>query len=105
MKEDLKVLHGRLNDPEFASIPTQEELNLGYRWESPGGGSVFQPSGPTTREQTLQTWGENSRQFKEGEAAYEKYKDFNRRAPKTYSKPAMPSLVGRDADFRRRMDE
>lgn len=66
---------------------------------------MFQSSGPTGRERTLETWGENSRQFKDGEAANEKYKDFNRRAPKTYSKPEMPKPGGSYADFTRRMEE
>jgi hypothetical protein len=85
-KEDVKLLDGRLNGPEFADIPTQAEYNLGYGWEHPGAGVLLQSSGPTGRERTLETWGENSRQFREGEAANEKYKDFNRRAPRTFNK-------------------
>jgi hypothetical protein len=104
-KEDVKVLDGRLNGPEFADIPTQAEYNLGYGWEHPGAGVLLQSSGPTGRERTLETWGENSRQFREGEAANEKYKDFNRRAPRTYSKPSVPSPRGSAADFQRQMDE
>ncbi len=103
-KEDVKVLDGRLNDPEFANIPTRAEYDVGYGWQRPGGGG-FQSSGPTGRERTLETWGENSRQFKEGEAAYEKYVDFNRRAPRTYSKPAMPTLKGSFVEKERQMEE
>jgi hypothetical protein len=105
-KEDVKLLDGRLSSPDFADIPTQAEYDLGYGWERPGGGSLFKSSGPTGREQTLETWGENSRQFKAGEAASEKYKDFNRRAPKTFSKPPPPSTAGGSlADFNRRLEE
>ena len=54
---------------EFVNIPTQAEYNLGYAWEREGGGrdlfKRFGPSGPTDRERTRETWGENSRQFKE----------------------------------------
>jgi hypothetical protein len=103
-KEDVQVLDGRLNDPEFANIPTQREYDLGYGWQRPGAGIMFQSSGPTGRERTLETWGENSRQFKEGEAAYEKYVDFNRRAPRTFSKPEI-KLGESSADFKRRMEE
>ena len=103
----MKVLDGRLNSPEFANIPTQAEYNLGYGWEREGGGQLltYKSSGPTGRERTLETWGENSRQFKEGEAANEKYKDFNRRAPRTYSKPKSPSLGGSLTEYTRRMEE
>jgi hypothetical protein len=104
-KEDVKVLDGRLNDPEFANIPTQSEYDLGYGWERPGAGVILQSSGPTGRERTLETWGENSRQFREGEAANEKYKDFNRRAPRTFSKPPIPNPGGSSADYKRRLDE
>lgn len=105
-KEDVKLLDGRLSSPDFNNIPTQAEYDLGYGWERPGAGIIFQSSGPTGRERTLETWGENSRQFKEGEAANEKYKDFNRRAPKTFSKPPPPSTAGGSlADFNRRLEE
>jgi hypothetical protein len=67
--------------------------------------AVGQSSGETGREQTLETWGENSRQFKAGEAAYEKYVDFNRRAPRTYSKPAPPRLDQNPTEFKRQLDE
>jgi hypothetical protein len=107
-KEDVKVLDGRLNDPEFANISTQSEYDLGYRWERPGGGdlgALSKSSGPTFRERTLETWGENSRQFKEGEAANEKYKSFDRRAPRTYSKPEFPSRARTLTEYTRRMEE
>jgi hypothetical protein len=102
-KEDVKVLDGRLNDPEFANIPTQREYDLGYGWQREGGGAPATSTGPTGRERTLEIWGENSRQFKAGEAAYEKYTDFTRRAPRTWSKPAMPGV--RSNDFNRQLDE
>lgn len=104
-KEDVKVLDGRLNGPEFADIPTQAEYDLGYGWEREGAGLPFKSSGPTGRERALETWGENSRQFKEGEAANEKYKDFNRRAPRTFSKPDLTSFQRSITDFKRLMDE
>ena len=67
---------------------------------------MLQTSTKTAREQTLETWGENSRQFKDGEAAYEKYVDFNRRAPQTYSKPPEPKHRGGGyADYMRQLDE
>jgi len=51
-KEDVKVLDGRLNNPEFANIPTKREYDLGSNWQRPGGVGA--------RERTLETWGENS---------------------------------------------
>jgi hypothetical protein len=107
-KQDVKVLDGRLNSAEFSDIPTQSEYDLGERWQRPGGASlsVLQTSTKTGREQTLETWGENSRQFKDGETAYAKYVDFTRRAPKTYSKPAEPQYRGGNfADYMRQLDE
>jgi hypothetical protein len=112
-KEDVKVLDGRLKDPEFEDIPTRAEYNLGSAWESEGRGAILSsPSerfslAANTRQRTLDVWGENSRQFREGEAANAKYKDFNRRAPRAFSKPAMPSREPGESldDYNRRMEE
>ena len=54
-KEDVKVLDGRLNGPEFASIPSEEEYNLGCGWERPGGGIMPRSSGQTERERVRET--------------------------------------------------
>lgn len=72
-KEDVKVLDSRLKDPEFEGIPTQAEYNLGSAWESEGRSAVVNNPAErfslwaNSRQRTLDVWGENSRQFREGE--------------------------------------